>query len=257
MCELLGVTTGRKVRINKLLETFFSHSAEHRNGWGLALLDRDPVYLRREPIKASDSLYLKKELEHDIETTKCIAHIREATIGEMKEENTHPFSRIDDTGRLWVLAHNGTIFDSDLLSPCQYVQEGTTDSERILICIVGNINRLCREKGREAADEERIRIVEEAVHGIVPGNKVNILLNDGDLLYVHKNEAGTLYEKEMGDGMVFSTKPLDSDDWTEFPDNRLMVYKDGTLVYEGKKHDWTYVHDDERMKMLFLEYSGL
>ena len=39
MCELLGLTARRKIIMNKWLETFFSHSAQHPNGWGLALSD--------------------------------------------------------------------------------------------------------------------------------------------------------------------------------------------------------------------------
>lgn len=57
MCELLDVTARRKIRINGFLETFFSHSAEHRNGWGLALLDEDVFSIEREPIKCHPADY--------------------------------------------------------------------------------------------------------------------------------------------------------------------------------------------------------
>lgn len=252
MCELLGLTARRKIIMNKWLETFFSHSVEHQNGWGLALSDDGAFSIDKEPQRAIDSLYLKSLLSGNIETAKCIAHIRKATIGDVSENNTHPFSACDNFGRCWTLAHNGTIFDSEALAPYQYKQIGTTDSERILLYIVDRINQL-----NEDSSDNRIKTVDEAVKTIVPGNKVNLLIYDGEFLYVHKNERGTLYEKEIDGGVMFSTVPLDTNGWHEFEQNRLMVYQSGKLVYAADKHDCTYIHSEEKMKLLYLAYSGL
>ena len=257
MCELFGVTAGRKVRINELLKTFYSHSSEHSNGWGIALLDREPAFIKKESRKALNSRCLKKILKSSIETAGCLAHIRKATIGEVKTANSHPFSGVDASGRRWVLVHNGTIFDSDHLSPYQYVQEGSTDSERILLFIVDEAGKLCRRKGGPLSEDERIRLIEDTILKIVPGNKLDLLISDGELLYIHKNEAGTLYEKDLEYGVVFSTRPLDNDAWKEVPGNQLMVYRNGSTVYAGKKHGHTYVYDEEKMKPLYLAYSGL
>ncbi len=257
MCELLGVTANTKIKMNELFKIFFSHSEEHRNGWGLVLLDDDVFSIDKEPKKAIDSLYLKSKLKDNIETARCIAHIRKATIGEVNVNNTHPFLKNDDSGRRWVLAHNGTIFESEALSPYQYIQEGTTDSERILLYIVDEINKLYQKKHDLLNEKERIGIVEEAIKTIVPGNKLNLLIFDGDLLYVHKNEAGTLYKKELKEGMIFSTQPLDENGWLELPQNQLLVYKSGNLVHIGQKHNSSYIHSEERMKLLYLAYSEL
>lgn len=252
MCELLGLTARRKIVMNKWLETFFSHSAQHPNGWGLALSDDGAFSVDKEPLRAIDSLYLKSLLSGNIETAKCIAHIRKATIGDVSENNTHPFSAYDNFGRRWTLAHNGTIFDCEALAPYQYKQTGTTDSERILLYIVDRINKL-----NEDSSDNRIKTVDEAVKTIVPGNKVNLLIYDGEFLYVHKNERGTLYEKEFDGGVLFSTVPLDAHGWREFEQNRLMVYQSGKLVYAADRHDCTYIHSEEKMKLLYLAYSGL
>ena len=77
------------------------------------------------------------------------------------------------------------------------------------------------------------------------------------MLYVHKNEPRTLYEKDIADGIVFSTAPFESNGWSEFAQNRLMVYRNGKLVYAGEKHNNTYIHNEEKMKLLYLAYSGL
>lgn len=257
MCELLGLTSKNEIRMNEIFEVFFSHSVEHRNGWGLALFDNSQPFIEKEAFRALDSLLLRSILENEIKTSKCIAHIRRATIGEINVKNAHPFYGCDDYGRQWILAHNGTIFASDVLAAYQYVQEGTTDSERILLYIIDEMNKTFKGGRISLGADDRIRIVEAAIKTIVPGNKVNLMLYDGELFYVHKNESGTLYMKEDTGSVLFSTRPLDSYGWREVPQNTLLVYKDGENVYVGQSHDDTYIHDESKMRLLYFEYSQL
>lgn len=257
MCELLGVISKKRIEINDLLEVFFSHSTDHKNGWGLALLDTDPASVEKEPVKAFESHLLKKRLANSIRSSMCIAHIRRATIGEICLANTHPFTRTDDSGRMWVLAHNGTVFDSGILAPYQYGQEGTTDSERILLLIVDRINRLFTRNNNLPDADRRIRIVEDAIRSITPGNKINLMIYDSEFFYVHHNEPRTLYTKKKDDCIIISTQPLGITGWDEVPRNRLLVYKEGELIHLGQKHDNTYIHDERKMRMLYFEYSGL
>ena len=257
MCELFGVTANRKIKINDLLSRFFEHSVEHRNGWGLAFLDHDSVSIEKEPIRASDSLYLKNRLTGRIETSRCMAHIRKATMGDVSFSNTHPFSKRDESGRTWVLVHNGTIFDSPVLSAYQYSQEGSTDSERILLYIVDQMNKHYIRELNSFDVNERIKLVDNIIRKIVPGNKLNIMLYDGDYFYVHKNEEGTLYKSEHSGSVIFSTHPLQDKGWEEVPQNRLMVYKDGELIHLGKRHEYTYVENAEDLKLLYLHFANL
>lgn len=257
MCEMFGVTANRRVKINDLLKRFFSHSDEHRNGWGMAFLDDDSVSIEKEPVKANESLYLKNRLTGRIETARFMAHIRKATIGDVSFNNTHPFSRRDESGRTWVLVHNGTIFDSPIISAYQYEQEGTTDSERILYYIVDQMNKRYIKEPNTFDANERIRLIEKIIIRLAPENKLNILLYDGDYFYVHKNEEGTLYMSERSGSVIFSTHPLQPEGWREVPGNRLLVYKDGELVHTGEKHEFTFEETEEKMKLLYLEYASL
>ena len=145
MCELFGITANRKIRINSLLKKFFEHSVEHRNGWGLAFLDDYSVSVEKEPVRAIDSLYLKSRLTGKIDTSRFMAHIRRATVGDVCFDNTHPFIKRDEAGRTWVLVHNGTIFESPYLDQYHHRQNGSTDSERILLYIVDQMNRQYRD----------------------------------------------------------------------------------------------------------------
>ena len=259
MCMLFGVTADKKMLVNDYLTTFFSHSEIHRNGWGLALLDDGLVSVEKEPVKASDSQYLRNRMTGRIESSRMFAHIRRATIGEVSFCNTHPFYAKDSTGRVWVLMHNGTIFDAPHLRPYQYRQEGTTDSERLLLYIVDQVNiRIKSWADPDAFNENhRIELIESIIQKTVPGNKLNIMIYDGEFVYVHKNQERTLFIKEEPGSVIFSTRPLEADGWTEVPQNQLFVYKDGQLVYSGRKHEHPFIPDKEKYRLLFLDSAGL
>ena len=257
MCELFGITANRKIRINSLLKKFFEHSVEHRNGWGLAFLDDYSVSVEKEPVRAIDSLYLKSRLTGKIDTSRFMAHIRRATVGDVCFDNTHPFIKRDEAGRTWVLVHNGTIFESQYLDQYHHRQNGSTDSERILLYIVDQMNRHYESELNSFDVNERIKLIEKIIERLAPGNKLNIMLYDGDYFYVHKNEAGTLFKSEKPGSVIFSTHPLSEEGWDEVPQNTLFVYKDGELIHSGKQHDHSYIYDDEKMKLVFLSYSGL
>ena len=66
-----------------------------------------------------------------------------------------------------------------------------------------------------------------------------------------------LYTFEKPGIVFFATRPIDNEDWKELPMNRLLVYKDGKLVYTGTPHNHEYVYDEEQMKHIFLDYAAL
>ncbi|MCR4813840.1 MAG: class II glutamine amidotransferase [Lachnospiraceae bacterium] len=257
MCELFGVTADKKINVNAYLQSFFRHSKVQPDGWGLALFDDNNISIEKEPVKASTSKYLEHRLQGKIQTAKMMAHIRRATMGEVNFNNTHPFSAIDESGRRWVLVHNGTIFEAPGLSKYQYSQQGSTDSERILLYIIDRVNSRFMQDPCGFDVNERLALIDEIILQVVPGNKLNLLLYDGDYFYVHKNEKGTLYTLEKPGITFFATRPLDEWEWKELPMNRLLVYKNGKKVYSGTEHEYEYVYDEEQMKHLFLDYAGL
>lgn len=257
MCELFGVTADKKINVNAYLQSFFRHSKVQPDGWGLALFDDNNISIEKEPVKASTSKYLEHRLQGKIQTAKMMAHIRRATMGEVNFNNTHPFSAIDESGRRWVLVHNGTIFEAPGLSKYQYSQQGSTDSERILLYIIDRVNSRFMQDPCGFDVNERLALIDEIILQVVPGNKLNLLLYDGDYFYVHKNEKGTLYTLEKPGITFFATRPLDEWEWKELPMNRLLVYKNGKKVYSGTEHEYEYVYNEEQMKHLFLDYAGL
>ncbi len=257
MCELFGVSSAKKIRVNELLREFFSHGTDHPNGWGMAFFYGNTVSLEKQPESSCKSLYLKQRMRADIEADNMIAHIRLATRGTMDYENTHPFVLRDNCGRAWTLAHNGTIFECDRLSPLLREQKGQTDSERILLYLIRKVDDAQERLGRSLSQEERFRLADDVVCEITPENKVNLLMYDGELMYVHANYKNSLYHCQKGAAAVISTQPLDRDDWEDVPLCRLIAYRDGKQAYAGTRHENEFFDSEEKMRLLFLDFAGL
>ncbi len=256
MCELFGVTSRSRIALNELLAEFFSHGVEHPNGWGMAFFYGNAVSLEKQPEASHKSVYLKQRLRSKVEADKMIAHIRLATKGSLDYENTHPFIMRDKSDRTWTLAHNGTIFDCDLLNPFTQCQRGQTDSERILAYIVSRMDKEL-EKKKGLSGQERSELADEILCAITPENKVNLLLFDGELMYVHTNYKNSLYSCRKGEAVVISTKPLDHHVWEPVPMNTLIAYQDGELVYKGTDHKNEFLETEEKMRLLFLDFANL
>lgn len=242
MCELLGFSSQTEKDISAYLKEFFSHSDDHPNGWGLAKFSGDDdIELHTECVAAKESAILPELLRENKVFRTAFAHIRRATIGNVCLDNCHPFVATDCSGRKWTLIHNGTIFCGTELFPYQTKQKGSSDSERILLYLIDNINNETEHKARSLNSFERFKVVEKVISDLSYRNKLNLIIYDGEQMYVHCNMKNTLFSKEIDDGVLFSTVPLDdSPVWEPLEITRLLVYKEGTLKYKGKVHHNEY-----------------
>ena len=225
MCELFGLTGPDEILLNEYLETFAGHSVNHPNGWGIAIFCGKEVNIEKEPVAAYRSSYLKERLRTPLRAANMMAHIRFATRGHMAYENCHPFVRHDASGRAWTFMHNGTIFSCPLLSKYLYTQSGQTDSERILLYMIDQIN----------AEIEK----------------------QGSMLYVHDNLKGSLFVHHLERSLLFATTPLNSKKWEPVEPCRLQAYKNGRHVLSGTAHQNEYIENPEDMKLIFLDYAQL
>lgn len=257
MCELFGVSSDTKIQVNSLLKEFYSHSVNHPNGWGFAVFYENSVSLEKEPIQASKSSYLKERLRHRIEGKNMIAHIRYATIGTMDYENCHPFVKRDNFGRSWTLAHNGTIFDYQRINPYLYSQEGKTDSERILLYLVDQINTEQMKRKRGLYAQERFELLDGLLCDMAKGNKLNLLIYDGEFMYIHSNYKNSLYINQLRETAIFATVPLNANHWDPVPFTTLCAYKDGKKQFQGNAHGNEYLENEQDMKLLFVDFAGL
>jgi predicted glutamine amidotransferase len=101
-------------------------------GWGIGFYQSGEVLLRRRPIDERDLIDMSEAAEN-VRTDVMIGHIRRATVGSLRTENTHPFRY-----RSWLYAQTGTIQGFDrlrdrlLASQPEFLRRnvrGETDSE--------------------------------------------------------------------------------------------------------------------------------
>jgi glutamine amidotransferase len=257
MCELFGFSSEKRTVINEYLKTFFGHSPEHPHGWGLACFDGNEAFIEKEPMQASKSQYLKSRLTVPIENPTVIAHIRYATVGNVEYLNCHPYTGKDSQGRRWTLAHNGTIFDYGQLNRYFRLQMGDTDSERILMYLVDQVDEKTKELGRSLEADERFALLDGIVSDMARGNKLNFLLYDGEYTYVHTNYRDSLHYLEKEGGVMFSTRPLSEEDWKPVSFATLLAYRGGKKVFTGTNHGNEYVDNEENVKFLYQTFSNL
>ena len=186
-----------------------------------------------------------------------MAHIRLATVGHLECRNSHPFAATDNCGRVWTLEHNGTIFNGATLNRYMGLQFGSTDSERILLRLVDLVNERQIRLGRALDDRERFDVLEGLIAEHAAGNKLNLLVYDGEILYAHTNFRGSLHVRAHDGALVFSTRPLSGDGWRQLPLTRLIAAKDGEIVREGAAHGKEYIYNPDDYRFLYVDFATL
>ena len=250
MCEILAVNAAQPLDPVPYLREFFPDSVWHPNGWGLAQREGMAVRLVKEPVRAIDSTLLPQLLEDDLSTTRLVAHIRNATRGAMTYENCHPFVLADVTGRTWVIAHNGTVLSDALVEPYRGDQQGDTDSERVALFLVDCINRTTTRKGGALDASERFSALDEAMVDLAPGNKLNLVVDDGELTYAHTNtDQPTLFEHRAPGKALLCTRAL-GNGWTPVPSCQLIAYQNGDVAHTGTAHCSSF---DNELYALIIE----
>lgn len=168
-------------------------------GWGLGFYQAGEVLLRRRPIDERPEIDLV-EAARDVRTDILIAHVRRASVGALRTENTHPFRY-----RSWLWAQTGTITgferlkDRLLASQPEFLRRnvrGETDSELFFYLFLSFLHDAgslhdshVSAEAIRAALRASISLVDRlsAEEGFEP-NIGDILVTNGErLLAVHRN----------------------------------------------------------------------
>jgi glutamine amidotransferase len=72
-------------------------------GWGVGFYQGGEILLKRRPIDDRPEISLA-DMTKDVRADILVAHVRAATVGSLRTENTHPFRY-----RQWLFAHTGTV----------------------------------------------------------------------------------------------------------------------------------------------------
>ena len=86
---------------------------------------------------------------------------------------------------------------------------------------------------------------------------MNLIIYDGEYMYVHTNYINSLHFLEQEDFTIFSTLPLSDKGWKPVKFTTLLAYKDGKQIFTGTNHKNEFINNEESMKYLYNIFSNL
>jgi len=254
MCQLLGLNSNRPTDICFSFSGFRARGGgtdRHGDGWGIAFFHGHGAQVLNDPRPSCTSRLAELVASHPFRSTHIIAHIRKATVGSVRLENTHPFTR-ELWGRQWVFAHNGTLPDFAPQLNGSALPVGCTDSERAFCWLIQYLRERfgpIRPSLPQLIDAVRDAAVALTDHGVI-----NFLLSDGDVMFAHcstrlsyvarRAPFRRLHLVDTGDAVdlgleadpalravVIATAPLTRGEaWVTMPAGSLWCFRDGDVL---------------------------
>lgn len=183
MCELLAMSAKLPTDISFSFAGFVErggNTGPHKDGFGICFYEGKGVREFKDFQPSCQSPIAKFLQNYPIKSTAVISHIRQANVGQISLENTHPFQR-ELCGRTWIFAHNGQMSIDAIPEPAHYKPVGQTDSEKLFCWLLGELRNSCHRDQPMLAQAE---LLEEKCNYINQFGVSNILLSDGDSLFV-------------------------------------------------------------------------
>ncbi len=90
-------------------------------------------------------------------------------------QNCHPYTPKDDCGRRWDSGTQWYDFRLFALAKFTRLQMGDTDSERILLYLVEQINKKRISASKSIECKERFSLLDAVICEMAEGNKLNLL----------------------------------------------------------------------------------
>jgi glutamine amidotransferase len=266
MCRLYGFRSSQRRKVeceliaaqNSLLRQSLGDAMGqvHSDGWGLGHYEQDTPRLARQPNAASAGDEFRWASASAF-TTNAVAHVRHATVGRRRLDNTHPF-QLDQ----WLFAHNGTLGAFALIKPQLLAAmtpqilarpRGDTDSEHVFHFLLSCMHR--------HPGEPVIAVVRQAVSDVLAWSReadpraevaLNFVLTDGrhsvvqrlgrtlwsvQREHVHPCQVcgGAIHVKEPPRAdyraVAFASEPITTDEhWVEAPDGTLFAFDEDLQV---------------------------
>jgi predicted glutamine amidotransferase len=214
----------------------------HEDGWGVGYYkDNSVERVRSTRSAALDPLY--RELAKSLQARTVLAHVRQASMGDVAERNCHPF-----VYGPWLFAHNGTIVGFPLIReevratlPGRLSQciQGDTDSEHAFFLILARLEQVMGTVDSPAPVQALCEVMASTIRCLEersPGDgkepsRFNFLLTDGESVVASRFGHSLSWQKGRLDGadaVFIASEPTTADQWTEVPD-RSLVWVDPDL----------------------------
>jgi len=226
-------------------------SRQHPHGWGIGWYDGLGVQVRRGVMPAhADEAFV--EAAREARSRIVMAHVRDASVGGVLEENTHPF-----VYGPWLFAHNGTVarfrheervralLEAEIHPVFRAAMAGETDSERcfflFLTRLAGRLpdGRQADLEGVRRALAETVaitaRIADRGADGEEPRSSLNLLITNGSLIAVcrHGRALHVATPGPEGSTLAIASEPIGEAPWTEVPENGFVGVDGERQLVEG------------------------
>jgi predicted glutamine amidotransferase len=272
MARLFGIIGNRPDLAARVLafeaEALRARSKGAPLGWGLGFYQGGEVLMRRRPIDERREIDIAK-LAADVRADLVVGHVRHATVGTLRTENTHPFRY-----RQWLFAQTGTVAEFDLVrdrlvaSVPDFLRSGIrgdTDAEvvfHVFLSFLHDAGRLDDGLVEPPLIREALRSSLAVIDGMtaeVGGQavKVNLMVSNSDqLVAVHRSPSAmsirVLSGKADADAVIgddpqlrrkipelarmhFTLAASDFDD--AFPNGRWKAVPDSAIVTMSRDED--------------------
>ncbi len=193
MCELFAISSRLPATVSLSLTPLGAHgggSGAHAVGWGIAYYREGDARVIKDTSAAHDSDWVRFVQSRGLSGTTIISHIRQATRGGVRLQNTHPFAR-ELGGKMHVLAHNGTlagVHDHPDFALGHFRPIGDTDSEHAFCNLLARMEGLWLSGGGAPPLDRRLAVFTAFAAQARTLGAANFLYADGDTLFVHANQ---------------------------------------------------------------------
>lgn len=260
MCQLLGMNCNTPTDIQFSFEGFTKRGGltdEHADGWGIAFFEGPAARCFIDHRPASDSQIAEFIRQYPIRSCNVISHIRKATIGEVKLQNCHPFTR-ELWGQTWVFAHNGDLKNFTPSLTGDFLPIGDTDSEQAFCLLLQTLKQTfgSRPKGQAPKPQEIGQILKKISGEIAAYGTFNMLISNGEALFAHCStkleyivrqhpfktahlvdcdlqvDFGQVTTQNDRVAVIATTALTDDEVWTAFQPQSFLMFQDGQPVSE-------------------------
>ena len=255
MCEILALNFNQAVTPTFSFDNFMVRSARQPHGWGMAWYNGPDAQIVKAPEQASLSSTARwLQQSQNVKSDIILSHLRYATHGELKTENTHPFDKQFGRKR-WTFMHNGTLNNYKRgLKLKHFFPMGATDSEHAF-CFL--LDRIRIERKALGGVMPSFDFIEDILHQINAYGHFNAVFSDSESLFVYRDRNGynglhfaqrqwpfgtftfrdsqvcidlSAHKSPQMFGVVIATKPqTDGEHWQELDRGRLTVFRNGKV----------------------------
>lgn len=212
MARLFGLIGNRSDLAGRVLgfeaDALRVRARGHQLGWGVGFYQAGEVLMRRRPIDDREEIDMAK-FTSDVRADVVLGHVRSATIGAVRTENTHPFRY-----RQWLFAQTGTIAQFEQIRDrlTQSVPEflrggirGDTDSEilfYVFLSFLHDAGRLNDAVIEPNVVREAIRSSIAVVDGMTAevggqAGAMNLIVTNGEYMVAAHRANGSTPERRM------------------------------------------------------------